>query len=67
MKGRSESAMDENDDDLFGEWFERGELGLAPEAAPQDEGSARGSRVGIVVAAVSATVLTLVIVFAGRV
>ena len=59
--------MDENDDDLFGEWFEQGELGLIPETAPQAEVSGRGSRVGIVVAAVSATVLTLVMVFAGRV
>jgi len=59
--------MDANEDDLFQGWFEETELGAIPELAPQYERSYRRARVRIVIAAISATVLTLVIVIAGRV
>jgi hypothetical protein len=67
MNGTNESAVDENDNDLFERWFEQGELAAVPEAAPYDEISDRPSRVGMIVAAISATALTLVMIFAGRV
>ncbi|HMF43725.1 MAG TPA: hypothetical protein VKQ32_23785 [Polyangia bacterium] len=66
MNGTNEWAVDETDRDLFESWFEQGELGAVAEAAPHDEMRAGRSRLGVVIAAVSATALTLVIVFAGR-
>ena len=67
MDRKSEGPMDANDDDLFQGWFEETELGAVPEAPPYQERSYRRARIRMVVAAVSATVLTLVIVIAGRV
>jgi hypothetical protein len=67
MNGTNELAMDENDNDLFGGWFEDSELASVPEAAPYEEISDRPSRVGMIVAGISATALTLVLIFAGRV
>jgi hypothetical protein len=67
MSGANESERDEGDDDLFGGWFEEGDLAMVPEAAPYEEVRDRRARVGVVVAAVSATALALLIVFAGRV
>jgi hypothetical protein len=68
MNGTNELATNENDD-LFEGWFEQGEVPGALEAAPYDEPTNRRSRVGMVIAAVSAAVLTLVVVvaFAGHV
>jgi hypothetical protein len=59
--------MDENDDELLESWFARGELAELSEAPLYEEESDRRSRVGVVVAAVSAAALTLLIVLAGRV
>jgi hypothetical protein len=67
MTGTNDWAMDGNENDLFEGWFEQGELAAAPEAATYEELSPERSRVGVVVAAVSATALVLVMVFAGRV
>ena len=66
MSGANESARDESDDELFGGWFEEGELAAVPEAGPYEETRDRRARVGAVVAAVSATALALLLVFAGR-
>jgi len=64
MNGTDELGKSENDDDLFGGWFEQGEGEAAEfsEDAPYEEGSHRGSRAGVVIAALSATALTLVLV-----
>lgn len=59
--------MNASDDDLFQGWFEETELGAIPEVASQYQRSYRRARIRMVIAAVSATVLTLVIVIAGRV
>lgn len=61
------SASDSADDDLVERWFEQGEMGTLAEAAPYEPPRERRSRAGVVIAAISATVLTLVIVFAGHV
>jgi len=69
MNGTDELEKNENDDDLFGGWFEQGE-GEAAESSEEacyEEVTGRGSRVGVVIAAVSATALTLVLVLAGHV
>jgi hypothetical protein len=63
MNGPNELAMDESDDD----WFAQGELEAVPEAAPQAEIGDRRSRVRMIVAAISATALTLLVVFVGRI
>ena len=69
MKSPNELATDESNDELFEGWFEQGELMAVSEAPLQEEPSARRSRAGMVIAAVSATVtvLTLVMIFAARV
>jgi hypothetical protein len=59
-------ARDRIDDELAEGWFEQGELADVSGQAPDEEGAVRRSRFGVVVAAISATALTLVIVFAGR-
>jgi hypothetical protein len=63
MNGPNELAMDESDDD----WFAQGELEAAPEAAPDAAIGDRRSRVGVLVAAISATALALLMILAGRV
>jgi hypothetical protein len=65
MDGTKAAAA--NEDDLVESWFEQGELGDIAEAAPYEERPTRRSRVGVVVAAISATALTLVLVFVGHV
>jgi hypothetical protein len=62
-------AAGANEDDLVESWFEQGELGVLSEAAlpPHEERTERRARVGVVVAAISATALTLVLVFVGHV
>ena len=67
MDRTSDGAKDANDDDLFEGWFEETELAAIPDAAPDRASSYRRARIRMVIAAVSATVLTLVIVIAGRV
>jgi len=67
MNSTSDLATDGNDDDLFEGWFEQSDLTAVPEAAPHKEMRDRRSRVGVVIAAISATALTVVIVLAGRV
>jgi len=68
MKPANELAMDQNDDDLSGGWFEESEVAAVSQAEPYyEESGDRPSRVGLVIAGVSATALTLVIVFAGRI
>jgi len=59
--------MDEIDDEQLESWFARGELADVSEAAPYEEASDRRSRVGVVVAAISATALTLLIALAGHI
>jgi hypothetical protein len=63
MNGPDELAMDDSDDD----WFAQGELVAVSEAAPDGEVGDRRSRVGVVIAAISAAGLALLMVFAGRV
>jgi hypothetical protein len=67
MDRKSDGAMDANDDDLFQGWFEETELGAVPEVVSDQGRSYRRARIRMIVAAVSATVLTLVIVIAGRI
>ena len=67
MNGTNDLATDESDNDLFEGWFEQGELTADPEAAAPQETSHHRSRVGVIIAAVSATALLLLMVFAGRV
>ena len=59
--------MDEHEDEPWESWFAQGELMAVPETLSDGETSERRSRVGVVVAAISATALTLLIVLAGRV
>jgi hypothetical protein len=68
MTPANDVTTDRDDEDLFEAWFEQGEQGAAPETGddPPDRGSRRAG-VGAVVAAISATALTLALVFAGRV
>ena len=51
----------------FDGWFEQGELTADPEAAAHQETSHHRSLVGVIIAAVSATALILLMVFAGRI
>ncbi len=69
MNATDELGKNDNDDDLFGGWFEQGEgeAGELSDEAPYEEVRSRGSRVGVVVAAVSATALTVVLVLARHV
>jgi hypothetical protein len=67
MKESNDSVMDGDDDEPWETWFAQGELMPVPETAPHSEMDGRPSRVGVVVAAISATALTLLIVLAGRV
>ena len=59
--------MDGNDEELLERWFAQGESAELSEAAPFEEMSNYRSRVGVVIAAISATVVALLIVFADRV
>jgi hypothetical protein len=67
MNAPNDWAIDDDDDHLVEGWFQQGELGDVPEAAPYEEVGGRRSRAGVVIAAVSATALTLVLVLVGRV
>jgi len=69
MNATDELGKNENDDDLSGGWFEQGESETAEfsDEAPYEEVRDRGSRAGVVIAAVSATALTLVLVLARHV
>ena len=73
MKGTSEFAVGEKDDELIERWFEQSDLAAIPEVDPDDEliemseVHDRRPGLGIVIAAVSATALTLVLIFAIRI
>jgi len=67
MNGTDELGKNENDDDLFGGWFEESEPGEVSEEASYETVSDRRPRAGMVIAAVSATALTVLLVIASRV
>ena len=67
MNATDELGKNENDDDLFGGWFEESEPGEVSEEASYEPLRDRRPRAGMVIAAVSATALTIVLVLAGRV
>ena len=67
MNGTNDLGTDGSDNDLFEGWFEQGELTADLETADHQEMSHHRSRVGMIIAAVSATALILVMVLAGAV
>jgi hypothetical protein len=67
MKATNELAMDGNENDFFERWFEQGELEVVPETPVHVVGVNRRAGVGVAIAAVSATALTLVMLLARHV
>jgi hypothetical protein len=73
MKGTSEFAVGEKDDELIERWFEQSDWAAAPEVDPDDElfetsePRARRPGVGMVIGAVSAAAFALVLIVAIRI
>lgn len=67
MNATNELAMDGNENDFFERWFEQGELAVVPETPVHVEVGNRRASVGAVIAALSATALTLAMFLARHV
>jgi len=67
MRTTNELAVDGNENDFFERWFEQGELEIVPETPVHAVVKNRRAGVGVVIAAVSATALTLVMLLARHV
>jgi len=67
MKGMSEFAAGSDDDDLIERWFEQSDLSAVPGVDPDNGRREVFPRFGIVIAGVSATALTLVLILVSRI